>query len=68
MGTHKQSEASKKQWAAISPEERKKRMKKMHAKRDEYWGSLSPRKKKALAKKAAKARWGKKEVMPKNTA
>lgn len=57
MGTHKQSEASKNQWAKISPEERKKRMKKMHKARNDYWKNLSPRKKKAIAKKAAEARW-----------
>ena len=61
MGTQKQSEASKNQWAKISLEERRERMKKMHGKRDEYWKSLSPRKKKALAKKAAEARWGAKD-------
>lgn len=62
MGTTKQSEASKRQWAEISKEERLKRMKKMHKARNSYWQNLSPRKKKAIAKKAALARWGNKEA------
>ena len=59
MGTEKQSKASKKQWAKLTPEQRSARMK---AANEARWKGISAKKKKEHARRMHEARWGKHKV------
>ena len=58
MGSIKQSQASKRQWAALTPVQRKLRMRSVGKKR---WSKITIKKRREHARNMAIARWGNKE-------
>lgn len=52
--------SGKKFWETLSPEERMKRVAKMHKARNKRWREMTPEARSEHARKIAKVRWGNK--------